>query len=174
MQVLACLSTLTSSKIYAKQGSVEKHILSCLLCGQTMALRGKVLPLGQSLGTLDKWIGKTFIVEKSCCFWGRWKSYDKKGVIWWKRRWSTVNGTSSPHGVHESFWAQHFSSLQGTGEQKKQVGMMDKHVTRHADRKFPKEEQTEWTLNHFLRTLFFSNKLFPDHRSLSRKSSQKS
>lgn len=147
-----------------------------------MAVRGKVLPLGQSWGTLDKWIGKTFIVEKSCFFWGRWKSYDKKGLIWWKRKWSTVNGTSSPRwvhdpphdGVHESFWTQHASSLWHAADQKKQAGMMEKYVMRHADRKFPKEEQTEWALNHFSSTLFFSDKPFPDHRNLSRKSSQKS
>lgn len=57
--------------------------------------------------------------------------------------------TSSPEKGHESFWTQCVSSPWGTADQKKQAGMMDKYVMRHAHRKFPIEEQTEQTINHF-------------------------
>lgn len=88
-------------------------------------------------------------------------------------KWDTL-----PDGGHESFCTQQASSLWGAADQKKQGGMLGKFIMRHANRKFPKEEQIEWTVKNFSSTglfvCFFSDNLFPDHRSLARKSSQKS
>lgn len=87
-------------------------------------------------------------------------------------KWDTL-----PDGVHESFCTQQASSLWGEHDQKKQDGIVGKFIMLHADRKFPKQEQIEWTVNNFSRVFFFlffsSDNLFSDHRSLSRMSSQK-